>query len=98
MKSFNLSSLVAFSALFSLTAARSEPLEPAARVVSFRVLAEQADAPYAAPGETVQLSSLSYDPQGRAVTWAWASCVNPSSSSVDGCFEKLAEETEASGA
>src|SRR5688572_23416166 len=97
MKSFNLSSLVAIPALFSLTTACAEPLDPASRVVSFRVLAEQADAPFAAPGETVQLSTLSYDPQGRPVTWAWASCVNPSSSSIDGCVEKLAEESEATG-
>jgi hypothetical protein len=97
MKSFNLSSLVAVSALLSLTTACSEPLDPASRVVSFRVLAERADAPFAQPGETVQISTLSYDPQGRPLTWAWASCLNPSSSSVEGCIEKIAEQSEATG-
>jgi hypothetical protein len=97
MKSFNLSSLLTFSAFFSLTSGCAEPLDPASRVVSFRVLAQQVDAPFAAPGETVQVSTLSYDPQGRPVTWAWATCVNPSSSSVEGCVEKLAEESEATG-
>ena len=52
-----------------------EPLEPGAKVDSFRVLAERVDQPYAHPGETVQLSSLSFDPENRAVTWAWASCI-----------------------
>ena len=50
-----------------------EPLEPGTKVDSLRVLAEQADLPYARPGEDVQLSSLSYDPAGRPITWAWAS-------------------------
>ena len=71
--------------------------DPGSRVTSFRVLAMQADAPFAKPGETVNLSSLSYDPQGRTVNWAWAVCVNPSASTVEGCFEKLAEDTAASG-
>ncbi len=50
-----------------------EALEPGSKVDSFRVLAEQADLPYAHPGETVQLTSLSHDPQGRGINWAWAS-------------------------
>lgn len=69
----------------------SDPLEPGAKVDSFRVLAEQADQPIAHPGETVKLSSLSFDPEGRAVTWAWASCVNPAESSLQGCLARIAE-------
>ncbi len=71
--------------------------DPGSRVSTFRVLAEQADAPFAKPGETVNLSSLSFDPQGRTVNWAWAVCVNPSASTVEGCFEKIAADTAASG-
>lgn len=63
--------------------------EPGAKVDSFRVLAEQVDQPYAHPGETVKLSSLSFDPQQRPVTWAWASCVNPEESSLEGCLATL---------
>jgi len=71
---------------------------PGAHVDSFRVLAEQADKPYAHPGETVQLSSLSFDPLGRAVTWAWASCVNPSQNDLEGCINKLNEAADPAGA
>ncbi len=75
-----------------------EPLEPGAKVDSFRVLAEQADLPYARPGEDVQLSSLSYDPDGRAITWAWASCLNPSSSDLRGCLASIAESDDPAAA
>ncbi len=69
--------------------------EPGAKVASFRVLAEQVDQPYAHPGETVKLSSLSFDPERRPVTWAWASCVNPAESSLAGCLSKLNESADA---
>lgn len=72
-------------------AACNEALEPGAKVDSIRVLAEQVDEPYAHPGETVQLTSLSFDPQGRTINWAWASCVNPDSSDLQGCLAKIAE-------
>jgi hypothetical protein len=75
-----------------------EALEPGTKVDSFRVLAERADQPYARPGETVQLSSLSFDPEGRQVSWAWASCVNPSESSLNGCLAKIAEHPDPSRA
>jgi hypothetical protein len=75
-----------------------EALEPGSKVDSFRVLAEQADLPYAHPGETVQLSSLSHDPQGRSINWAWASCVNPASSNLEGCLEKIAEAPDPASA
>jgi len=71
--------------------------DPGSRVTTFRVLAMQADAPFAKPGETVKLSALSFDPQGRAVTWAWLTCVNPSASTVEGCFEKIATDAAANG-
>jgi len=62
------------------------------------VLAQQADDSYARPGEAVHLTSLSHEPAGRPVTWAWAACVNPDSSSVEGCLAKVARDSEASGA
>jgi hypothetical protein len=71
-----------------------EPLEPGTKVDSFRVLAEQVDQPFAHPGETVQLRSLSHDPEDRPVMWAWASCVNPASSDLEGCLEAIASLPE----
>jgi hypothetical protein len=85
------SSNIRWAALLPLLALGcGEELEPAAKVDSLRVLAQMADQPYAHPGETVQLSSLTFDPQGREVTWAWASCLNPSESSLQGCFDRIA--------
>ena len=71
--------------------------DPGSRVTSFRVLGQQTDAPYAKPGETVNITSLSYDPQGRSVTWAWGACVNPNASTVEGCMNEIAAEAAASG-
>jgi hypothetical protein len=72
--------------------------DPVSRVVTFRVLAQQTDQPFAKPGETVNITSLSYDPQGRALNWAWAACVNPAASTVQGCLDKIAIDASASGA
>ena len=72
--------------------------DPGSRVTSFRVLAQQVDEPFAKPGETVNVTSLSYDPAGRPVTWAWAACINPASASVTGCIDKIAQQSSQSGA
>jgi len=45
----------------------------------------------------VNISSLSYDPQGRTVNWAWAVCVNPAASTVEGCLSQIAEDAQRSG-
>ena len=71
--------------------------DPGSRVNSFRVLGQQTDVPFAKPGETVKITSLSYDPQGRSVTWAWGACVNPDSSTVEGCLNEIAEDAQTSG-
>lgn len=85
---------IRFASILSLAALGltgcDEALEPGAKIDSFRVIAEQVDQPYAHPGESVHLSSLSHDPAGRPVTWAWASCVNPASSELDGCLATIA--------
>jgi hypothetical protein len=69
-------------------------LDPASRVTTLRVLAVQADLPYAHPGEMVSLSTLSHDPDGRALTWGWAVCENPADSSTLGCVEALRQRAE----
>lgn len=71
--------------------------DPASRVVSFRVLGQQVDTPFAKPGETVNITSLSYDPEGRSVNWAWSACVNPKAATVQGCFDQIAESAQAGG-
>jgi hypothetical protein len=82
----------------SVLTACGADFDPGSRVTSFRVLAQHADAPFAQPGETVSINALSYEPEGRTVNWAWVTCVNPPSSTVQGCFDKLGSDTQASGA
>jgi hypothetical protein len=89
--------LFGFISSLAVLAGCGADFDPGSRVTSFRVLAVQADAPFAKPGETVNLTSLSYDPEGRTVNWAWATCVNPPSSSVDGCLAKIALDSQAAG-
>jgi hypothetical protein len=80
-----------------LTGCEEDDFDPGSRVTDFRVLAVQADQPYARPGETVHFSALSHDPSGRPVTWAWAACVNPASSSVEGCIEDVLSSASGGG-
>jgi len=75
-----------------------DQLAPASNVDSLRVLAQQVDRPYAKPGETVQIRALSYDPAQRPVTWAWASCLNPSDSTLEGCVDQIAGLSDPSSA
>ena len=94
MKAKILSSVVAL-----LTLAGCDPdFDPGSNVSSLRVLAVQADNPFAAPGETVHLTATSYDPAEREITWAWAECSNPASSSVDACLAEIALTTIETGA
>lgn len=86
-----------FAALLALQGCGTD-LDPGTQVDSLRVLAMQVDAPFAAPGDTVRLQALSYDPQTRPITWAWAVCENPASSSVEGCLIDIAEEVATTGA
>jgi hypothetical protein len=79
------------------TAGCQADFDPGSRVTSLRVLAVQADRPFAAPGESVHFESLSYDPAGRALSWGWATCVNPADSTVEGCLTKIEADAEAAG-
>jgi hypothetical protein len=67
--------------------------DPASRVTDLRILAVRADAPYAAPGQSVHLEALVVEPQGRALTSAWGLCVNPASPSAPGCLAALDAST-----
>lgn len=78
-------------------AACDEEFDPGSEITKLRVLAVQADSPFASPGESVHLEALSYDPEGRAITWAWAQCPDPASTSVEGCLANIAETTLETG-
>jgi hypothetical protein len=45
---------------------------------------------YAHPGDEVQLELLWHDPVAQPRSWMWTTCLNPSSTTVFGCFQKLA--------
>ncbi|HSO33542.1 MAG TPA: hypothetical protein VLT33_13505 [Labilithrix sp.] len=71
--------------------------DPASRVTDLRLIAVQADKPYAAPGERVELTTLSHEPFGRPLTWGWATCVKPDETTVTACLAKIAEQAQATG-
>ncbi len=73
-------------ALF-LLACDANTFPPASLVDSLRVLAVQADKPFAEPGETVHLEALIADPlgEGRAISVGWGTCVNSGSSELPAC-------------
>ena len=71
-------------AMFS---ACSAEFDPPYRITDLRILAVRADEPYAAPGDTVQLTALAVDPAGRTLQWGWGTCVDPDSSEVVDCID-----------
>ncbi len=89
MKARLLHALCAAPLLFGCT----DDLEPGTKVDSFRVLAQRVNQPFAHPGETIQLQSLPFDPSDRPINWIWASCVNPPDPSVQGCLDRIAEDS-----
>jgi hypothetical protein len=64
--------------------------DPSSRITSTRVLAVEADQPFAAPGETVSLKGLAFDPEARALSWGWATCPNPIGPTPLDCFTQIA--------
>lgn len=68
--------------------------EPGSRVESPRILALQADKPFAKPGEDVSLTLLAANPHDEPLEWAWATCTLPPSSTVDDCIEALDTDLE----
>jgi hypothetical protein len=89
-------SSLALPALLALSGCDPE-FDPGSNVSSLRVLSVQADHPYAAPGDSVRLQATSYDPDGRSITWAWATCSNPASSTVEGCLSEIVATAQATG-
>jgi hypothetical protein len=81
----------------ALLACEATGFDPEYLVNTLRVLAVQADAPIAQPGQTVHLTALWADPNGagRPVQWAWGTCLNPASTQIPDCAAAL--RTLASG-
>ncbi len=70
--------------------------DPQSELQTLRVLAVQKDAPYAKPGQDVELRMLYYDASPdapRPIQVAWFSgCFDPPGDLYSGCFELLANE------
>lgn len=81
-----MSRVVLGCAVFALAAACGGDFDPGSRVSKLRVLAVQSDRPFARPGEEVSLGTLAFDPEGRALTYGFALCRNPKTSSVLECL------------
>ncbi|MBN1605445.1 MAG: hypothetical protein JW940_02370 [Polyangiaceae bacterium] len=82
--------LVALAFALPALGACGSDFAPGSRITGLRVLAVQADEPYARPGETVHLRALGVDTRERPIVWAWAACLLPDATSVDGCLDELA--------
>lgn len=80
--------------LAMLVLAACEPdFEPASRVTELRLLAVQADQPFALPGQQVHLRALAHDPQARSLTWGWGLCFDEASSLAIDCLRALSFES-----
>jgi hypothetical protein len=78
-----------------LVASCSSDLPPANVVDTVRILATQADHPYAMPGESVALQALAVDgradrPQPMRVFWLPTVCMNPAGDDYFGCYPSMA--------
>jgi len=67
----------------------SDDFDPPSRVSELRLLAVQADQPFALPGQEVRLTALAFDPEQRPLTWAWGPCLEPSSTVALDCLRSL---------
>jgi len=81
------------SLMIACAALACEPtgFEPEYLVDTLRVLAVEADVPFAAPGQAVHLTTLWADPlgNGRPVNWAWGTCLNPGGLQITDCAAAL---------
>ena len=76
-------------------AACGATFDPVTRITDFRLIAVAVDKPYAAPGEEVTATTLTVEPFGRPVTYAWTTCLNPSDSTVNACLGAIEAEAAA---
>ncbi|MET0343313.1 MAG: hypothetical protein ABW252_20050 [Polyangiales bacterium] len=91
-------SIVALSLLASLAAACADDFDPPSRVIDLRLLAVQADQPFALPGSDVNLRALALDPEGRALSFGWGTCIDAESSLALDCLRATSFESLVIGA
>jgi hypothetical protein len=80
--------MIALGALLSMTTACSDDFDPSSLVTKTRVLAVQADTPFALPGQEVHLRALAYDPEGRSLSWGWGQCAALESTAAVDCLRQ----------
>lgn len=68
----------------------SDDFEPASRVTRLRLLAVQADSPFALPGQDVELRALAHDPEQRKLSWGFGLCFEDASSLAIDCLRRMA--------
>jgi hypothetical protein len=71
-----------------LLAACTMEFDPSSQVSGVRILAMQADLPYAKPGERVNLKALVVDGQGRTLTWGYSTCTVPQDPAARACVAR----------
>lgn len=78
-------------ALSIVLACEATGFDPEYVVNTLRVLGVQADKPFAAPGESVHMTTFWADPlaNGRPIVWAWGTCLNPGSTQINDCADAL---------
>ena len=81
-------SILTIAALLALAACEDD-FEPGARVTKLRLLALRADAPFAQPGQSVSLEALTAEPEPETLSWAYTTCTDPASSTVEDCLGEL---------
>ena len=74
-------------------AACSDDLDPSSWVNELRLLAVQADSPFALSGQTVELDALAFDPAGRVLSWGWGTCFDANSTVATDCLHTLSFES-----
>lgn len=62
-------------------------------VSDLRLLAVQADQPFARAGDQVKLRALAHDPEQRTLTWAWGTCSADASSLALDCLRATSFES-----
>ena len=72
-----------------LGGACADALDPPSHVRDLRLLAVQADSPFAQPGSEVSLTALAHDPDGRSLAWGWGTCIAPASTIALDCLRAL---------
>ena len=78
--------LVCLSSLLSLCSGCGDEFAAPSLVSDLRLLAVQADRPFARAGDQVKLRALAHDPEQRKLSWAWGTCIDDASSLALDCL------------